>query len=331
MFSFLNHKNYCNMNIKQLIIAAGTSVLLASCGTTSRVAAPSDQNSAPGTTGNAQSLVRITSDPVPEFYPRISPDGKRMVFHIRDDNKKSAPNEKWSIMMMNIGQPGRIPLVGSYTGSPSFFPDSKTILYTYMKPTRPVIAKSLVDGASGINYIAPNAMGDYDNQASVSPDGKKILFEALFGGTWQVATMDMNGMNATILSEGSDPRWHPKGDRIVYGKMVGKYAQIFEYNLSTGQSTQLTSGEYSNSDPTYSHDGTYIAYSSWSDNQNEHLFIMKSDGSAVTQLTQGNSRNGMPCFAPNNDIYFCSNSGTKTQKLNWTTSDIWKLTPSLNR
>ncbi|HEX6914945.1 MAG TPA: hypothetical protein VF145_06870, partial [Chitinophagaceae bacterium] len=90
-------------------------------------------------------------------------------------------------------------------------------------------------------------------------------------------------------------------------------------------------GEYSNSDPSYSNDGNYIAYSSYSDNQNEHLFVMRADGSGVTQLTQGDSRNGMPCFAPNNDIYFCSNSGTKSQRASWASSDIWKLTPNLNK
>ena len=234
-------------------------------------------------------------------------------------------------MLMNLGQPGRVPLVGSYTSTPNFFPDSKTILYTYMKPSKSVIAKSSADGASGINYIAPNAMGDGDDMASVSPDGKKILFNTSFGGTWQIATMELTGMNSTILTDGYSPRWSPKGDRIIYSKSVGKYQQIFEYNNSTGQSTQLTSGDFDNSSPTYSADGKYIAFGSTRDNQNEHVFIMNSDGSQVTQLTQGNSRNGMPCFAPNGDIYFCSNSGSKTERLNWTSSDIWKLTPNLNR
>lgn len=315
------------MRTKSMLMAGVTAVMLASCATTQKPVVQRD--AAPGTTGNAQSLVRITSDPIPEFFPRISPDGKRMIFHIRDDNKKSSPSEKWSIMMMNLGQPGRIPLIGSYTGSPSFFPDSKTILYTYMKPTAPVIAKGAVDGTSGISYIAPNALGDYDNQAMVSPDGKKIVFETKFGGTWQIATMDLNGMNATILTEGSDPYWYPKGTKLVYSKLVGKYEQVFEYSFATGQSTQLTSGEYNSSNPTYSFDGKYIAFGSTRDNQNEHVFLMKDDGSGITQLTQGNSRNGMPVFAPNNDIYFCSNSGTKTERLNWTTSDIWKITPTL--
>ncbi|MCE3283470.1 MAG: hypothetical protein K0Q66_2207 [Chitinophagaceae bacterium] len=315
------------MKIASLIATAGLSVVLLSCGSTRKVV--TDQSAPPGTTGNAQSLVRITSDPVPEFHPRISPDGKRMVFHIRDDNKKL--EERWSIMMMNLGQPGRIPLVGSYTSTPNWYPDSKTIVYSYLKPSKSVIAKSMADGAAGINYISPNAMGDDDDVPSVSADGKKILFNTKFGGTWQVATMEMNGMNSTILTEGYNPRWHPKGDRVIYTKMVGKFEQIFEYNLATGQSTQLTTGDYNSSNPTYSADGKYIAFGSTRDNQNEHLFVMEAEGSQVTQLTQGNSRNGMPCFAPNGDIYFCSNSGSKTERLNWTTSDIWKLTPTLNR
>jgi len=312
--------------IKQLLIAGAASCLMAA---TCKQPVKTDSSAPPGTTGNAQSLIRITSDPVPEFFPRISPDGKRMVFHIRDDNKKGS--ERWSIMLMNLGQPGRIPLVGSYTSSPNFYPDSKTIIYSYMKPSKSVIAKSMADGASGINYIAPNAMGDGDDSPSVSPDGKKILFNTSFGGSWQIATMELTGMNATILTDGYNPRWSPKGDKIVYGKVVGKFEQLFEYNLATGQSTQLTSGDYSNSNPTYSADGKFIAFGSTRDNQNEHVFIMNADGSSVTQLTQGNSRNGMPCFAPNGDIYFCSNSGSKTERLNWTSSDIWKLTPNLNR
>src|SRR6476646_5735769 len=84
-------------------------------------------DAAPGTTGNAQSLTRVTFDPIPEFYPHISADGKRMVFHVRNDQKTG--NERWSIVMMNLGTPGRIPLVGSYTNRASFFPDSKTIIY----------------------------------------------------------------------------------------------------------------------------------------------------------------------------------------------------------
>ena len=320
---------------KNVLIVFSVAIVsfLSSCGSVKPAFQPKLQkDAAPGTTGNSQSLIRITSDPIPEFYPQISPDGKRMVFHTRDDNKTDS-KERFSIMMMNLGQPGRTPLVGSYTSMPSFFADSKTIVYCYMKPAKPIIAKSSVDGASGISYIATSHLGDFDSNPCVSPDGKKVIFSTQFGGVTQIATIEMNGMNTTILCEGARPIFHPSGNKFIYTKRVGKFGQIFEYDFKTGQSNQLTNGEYENADASYSKDGTFITFSSTRDDNNEQIFIMKSDGSQITQLTQGNSKNGMPTFAANNDIYFCSNAGSTLTKFQtgsgWYSSDIWKLTPSL--
>jgi TolB protein len=284
-------------------------------------------DSAPGTTGNAQSLIRVTSDPVPEFYPQLSPDGSKIIFHTRDNTKPG--NEKWGVVMMNVGQPGRIPLVGAYTLSPSFFPDNKTILYSYVKPSKPVIAKSLTDGSAGINYISPNSMGDFDQGPRVSPSGKKIAFFTKFGDSYQLCTMDINGMNPSILAEGSYPNWNPNGEQLIYTKKVGKFSQIFLYDFKSGQSTQLTSGEFSSDDPSFSKDGKYIVFSSDRDAQNDQIFIMSSTGSNITQLTTGKVKNGMPIFAPNNTIYFCSNAGSKTSNIEWLSSDIWSLVPIL--
>lgn len=284
-------------------------------------------DAAPGTTGNAGSLTRITSDPVPEFFPNVSPDGKRMVFHIRDDRKLA--NERWSIMMVNLGQPGRIPLVGAWTSRPSFFPDSKTIVYGYLKPTKPVIAKGSVDGTAGISYVAATSMGDYDGSPMISPNGKKVAFTTTMGSSSQICTMDLSGMNQTILTEGYNPTWSPDASKLAYSKFVGKYEQIFVYDFATGQSTQLTSGDFNNSDPKYSANGRYLVFSSNRDNQNEHIFVMRSDGSEVVQLTQGNTRNGMPAFGPDNTIYFASNAGTKGSRTAWDNSDIWSLKPIL--
>lgn len=316
--------------------------LLISCG--SSKPAPVVSRETPSTTGNAQSLIRITSDPVPEFYPKISPDGKKLIFHVRDDSKNKTITSssyigstdrfrKWSIMLINLGQPGRTPLVGEFTQTPSFFPDSKTILYSYMKPSKPIIAKSQVDGLSGINYVSANSMGDFDSYPVISPDGKRIAFSTSFGEVSQVCVMDVNGMNTTILTEGSRPSWSPN-NKLVYYKAVGKYEQIFTYDLSTGQSTQLTQGEFNNTDPVFSTDGKFIAFSSTRDNENEQIFAMREDGSAVVQLTQGSTRNGMPCFGPDYTLYFCSNaaSGKKgsVDKLLWLNSDVWSIKPILH-
>jgi TolB protein len=166
----------------------------------------------------------------------------------------------------------------------------------------------------------------------VSPDGKKIAFSTSFSGSSQVCVMDVSGMNITILTEGFRPGWSPK-NKLVYSKLVGKYEQVFIYDLATGQSTQLTQGEYNNTDPSFSFDGKFIAFSSTRDNENEQIFVMNDDGSNMVQLTQGSTRNGMPCFGPDLTVYFCSNatSGKKgaTDKLSWSNADIWSIKPIL--
>ncbi len=304
---------------KYLILLCLT--LIYSCDSLNKVT--TTQDLAPGITGNAQSLTRITSDRIPEFYPNTSRDGKKIIFHTRDDNKIGT--DKWGIVMVELGQTGRIPLVGSNTMAPSFYPDSKTIAYTYMKPTKPVIARGMTDGSAGINYISNSTMGDFDSYPKVSPDGKKIVFQTKFGGSYSICMMDINGMNTTILTEGLLPSWNDKSNQIVYHNTVGKFNQIFVYDIATGQSTQLTSGEFNNDSASYSFNGENIVFASTRDNDNEHIFVMKKNGSNITQVTTGKSRNGMPCFGLDNKIFFSSNAGTKQSKVEWSESDIWSV------
>lgn len=282
---------------------------------------------APGVTGNAREVIRITNDPIPEYAPEISPDGKKMLFYTVDNNKVG--NEKYGIVYMNLGQPGRTPLIGSHTASAAWMHDSKSILYTYMRPAKPVICKGNIDGSSGISYITPSAMGEYDNNARLTPDGKKILFTSTIGNSSQVCMMDLNGNNFTVLTEGSLPKPHPSGNSFLYQKAVGKLTQIFSYNMKTGQSTQLTAGDSHNIQGSYSPDGKTIVFTSGRDVTSSHIFTMQADGSGLTQITTGNSTNFAPTFGSNELIFFCSNAGAP--KVNGfmantnTYSDIWSV------
>jgi len=281
-------------------------------------------DNAPGVTGNAKELARVTNDPVVEYYPQISLDGKRLMFYTRDDNKKD--NEKFSIVYITLGQPGRTPLVGAYTNDASWLPDSKGFLYCYLRPAKPVICRGSIEGSYGIAYVTPSAMGDADANPHVSPDGKKILFSSKIGGNYQMSLMDINGTGFTVLSEGYYASWHPAGNSFLYTKLVGKFEQIFSYDMKTGQSTQLTSGEFANFNSAYSPDGNYIVFCSTRDGQNSHVFIMKSNGSSLTQLTQGNTSEWYPTFSADGVVYFCSNAGAPQNKPSISQySDIWSV------
>ena len=266
---------------------------------------------APGVTGNARELVRVTNDPIPEYKPKISPDGKKIIFYTRDDNKVGL--EKWSIIYVKIGEPGRIPLVGAYTSDPNWMPDSKGFLFQYLQPSKPIICRGNIDGSAGISYVSPSGMGEFDGSPQISADGKKILFDTRMGDAHQICMMDAAGINFTMLTRGTNPFWHPNGGSFIYENVVGQNIQIFMYDLKSGQSTQLTSGDHNNSFPAINSRGDKITFVS-TRAKYSHIFISDISGSNIIQITQGNTMDAYPVFSKDDMIYFCSNAGGTVKK-----------------
>lgn len=291
--------------MKKVIALLALPILFYSCSST-KTTTKIEIDIAPGITGNARELVRVTNDPIPEFRPKVSPDGKKILFYTRDDNKPGF--EKWSIVYIKIGEPGRIPLIGSFTADPNWMPDSKGILFQYLQPSKPVICKGNIEGSTGISYVSPSGMGDFDGTPHASADGKKILFETRIGTGSQICLMDASGNNFTVLTKGQNPCWHPGGNSFVYQQQVGKNYQLFSYDLKSGQSTQLTSGDQDNYSPSINARGDKIAFVS-NRAKNAHIFISAIMGNEVVQVTQGNTQNAYPVWGNNDLIYFCSNAG----------------------
>ncbi len=287
--------------------------------------------STPGITNSAKELTRVTDNSIAEFSPAVSPDGKKILYYAFDNTKTGG--EAYSIYMKEIGKPGTIPLTSGFTYNPSWSRNGNEYYYTYSKPAKSLLAKSKIDGM-GITYVSPNAMGESDDNASLSLNSKqnKVLFNTKVGSAKHVCVMDDNGMNFTLLVEGENPVWHPKENVILYNKNVGSYYHLFSYNMDNGQITQLTSGNTSNLYPNYSPDGKFITYTSNMDGQEYHIYAMSVSGSNPMQLTTGNVRNTTSFWGADGFIYFQSNAGTENYepKSPWKHSDIWRLKPVIN-
>lgn len=287
------------------IILILTVVSIYSCGSTKKL---TTNLSGPQVTASAKELVRITDDVVAEFQPSLSSDGKQLLYVIRDDAQ--GENDKWSIRLKkDVMLPGFTPLIGKKTGAPSWINDDGDFIFTYYA-SNPVIATSNINRL-GITYVGQNAYGDFDNNAEVSPDGKEVVLTTSLQGSRSICIVNRDGSSFTVLSEGIEPEWHPNGNIILYSKLSGDFYQLFELNLDTYQSTQITTGESNSYNGTYSPDGNRIAFISSKDDKFGHLFVMKRNGQSVTQLTSGESNEVQPFWGTDGFIYFASTAGAK--------------------
>lgn len=290
--------------------------------------------SVPGITGNAENLTRETSDASQEFFARVSPDGKFLLYNAIDVSYSLGltngrievkTNKNYRIVRKEIGKPITNPLVNN-AAYPTWLPNNTGVIFSYIKPEKAVIVRSDINGV-GLNYISPGAMGEDDAEPVVLKDNSKILFTTKMSNSRMICSMDMKGGNYSVITEGAHLSLNPlNNNRIIYNIMVGKTMQVFTMDLKTGEKTQLTTGDYNNRDGAFSRDGKYIAFASNRENpkkQNKHIYVMKADGSDLVQITQGETDESDPTWGDSNLLFFSSNA-----EKNY---NIWKANIKFNK
>lgn len=156
-----------------------------------------------------------------------------------------------------------------------------------------------------------------------SPDGNKILFEAIGGsalgavelesGGIQMFTRHLPGFTRRSCSSDDcsvstlDPtevrfggaRWSPGGEYILFSADRDGDYELFLMDAATERVCQLTDNAFQDWDPVWSPDGGRIAFSSDRDGDFQ-IYVMNADGTAVTQITDDEQSAWWPVWSPGN-------------------------------
>jgi TolB protein len=171
----------------------------------------------------------------------------------------------------------------------SYSPDGTKIAFMSNRDGNPEIYVANRDG-SGVRRLTNHPAGD--TSPTWSPSSAQIAFVSDRTGTNQPQLYVMNADGSALRrlsvpeSYVDKPTWSPAPhNEIAYTARSGGGFDIRVYELSTGQTRQVTFGEGSNESPSYSPSGRHIAFMS-SRFGRYQIFTVGRDGRGLKQLTR---------------------------------------------
>ncbi|MDH4098009.1 MAG: hypothetical protein OEW25_06020 [Nitrospira sp.] len=225
-----------------------------------------------------------------------------------------------------------------------FFPGDRRVLYSSTHAAGPNCPpKPKRDGAyrwalddydlysvriDGQEMQRLTATPGYDAEATISPDGKTIVWTSVKDGDLDLYAMNLDGTKVRRLTDdvGYDGGafFSPDSQRIVYRAAhptdpaeIARYQEllaqrlvepgqldIFVMNADGSGKKQVTSNAASNFSPFFHPDGRRIIFSSNVETRGEggrpsfHLYLVGDDGTGLERLTVEGNFNSFPMFSP---------------------------------
>ncbi len=279
----------------------------------------------------------------------FSGDGQRLIFQSKRDGRQCDQ----IYTMLTDGSGLRMVSTGGGTTTCSYiFPSGKRLLFssTHLAspecPPRPDRSRGYVWAvypsfdiftarADGKDLKRLTRAPGYDAEATMSADGKKIVFTSTRDGDLDIYTMDADGRNVrrltTELGYDGGPFFSRDGKKIVYRahhpktpEQIDRYKKLLAENViepntfelwvmdADGKNKkQVTNLGVASFAPYFTPDGQRIIFASnypSRRSRNFDLYVVNLDGTNLERVTYNETFDGFPMFSPDGKkLVFASN------------------------
>ena len=176
------------------------------------------------------------------------------------------------------------------------------------------------EGGAQIAIVNPDGSGfreltsgrNNNGFPSMSPDGRRFVYRTFGpdGEGLRIMNVDTNAI--TTLTDGYDnfPLWSPRGDLIMFSRQAEGDYEIYSVKPDGTGVTRLTTARGNDAHMAWSPDGAQIVFAStrlgfkdemtYTDAPQPYgeIFVMRSDGTHVEQLTDNQWEDGTPAWQP---------------------------------
>lgn len=252
----------------------------------------------------------------------LSPDGKKLAYCTR-------MNKQDNVMVRSTGSQGLATQrtfrnVGSFSWG-----NDNNIYFSDVNGDNSYICSVNADAGSMMKQHTSGSVWDRD--PVVSNDGKLVFFTRSGSGNHAASIWSLNRENGTLTScaRGYNPCLIPGNNEAFYcvRNSTSGRSEIWYVNYVKGEeSLILSDSKRSFTNPSLSPDGRWIvcegnSVSSISKKDNLDIFVVRTDGTNLTQLTYHPQSDVSPVFSHDGrSIYFISSRANKEQSYN-----IWRM------
>ena len=297
----------------------------------------------------------------------FSPDGYKLVYQSTLEPDGKTLRSCYQIYTMNLDG-SNVRRVSTGLGGTTcgyFFPGSRRLLFSSTHfvsahcPPKLPRTKHYRWALDNYDIFSMNVAGTdlqrltsapgYDAEATISPNGKTVVFTSVRDGDLDIYSMAIDGLNVKRLTEevGYDGGafFSPDSKRIIYrayhpqaeeevktyrellaqNQVEPSHLEIFVMNADGSGKTQVTDNGRSNFAPFFFPDGKHIIYSSnlatSPDHQGRpsfHLHVIGDDGTKPEQITFNGNFNSFPMFSPDGKqlVWSSDRNTTKSHEFN---------------